>query len=41
LALASAQVTLGNGMRVFLLEDHELPLVRGSLLMRGGQRARC
>ena len=35
------QVTLSNGLRVFLLEDHELPLVRGSLLMRGGQRARC
>ena len=24
------QFTLSNGMRVFLLEDHELPLVRGS-----------
>jgi len=24
---------------VFLAEDHELPLVRGTLLMRGGQRA--
>ena len=35
------QVTLPNGLRVFLLEDHELPLVKGSLLMRGGQRARC
>lgn len=33
------QVTLKNGLRVFLLEDHELPVVRGSLLMRGGQRA--
>ncbi|KAL4448464.1 hypothetical protein ABPG75_005683 [Micractinium tetrahymenae] len=33
------QVTLKNGLRVFLLEDHELPVVRGSLLMRGGTRA--
>ncbi|KAI3426252.1 hypothetical protein D9Q98_008627 [Chlorella vulgaris] len=33
------QLTLKNGLRVFLLEDHELPVVRGSLLMRGGQRA--
>ena len=24
-----AQLTLSNGMRVFLLEDHELPLIRG------------
>lgn len=35
----SAQATLPNGLRVFLAEDHELPLVRGTLLMRGGQRA--
>lgn len=33
------QITLNNGLRVFLLEDHELPVVRGSLLMRGGTRA--
>lgn len=33
------QITLSNGLRVFLLEDHELPVVRGSILMRGGQRA--
>ncbi|KAL4438208.1 hypothetical protein ABPG77_010569 [Micractinium sp. CCAP 211/92] len=33
------QITLKNGLRVFLLEDHELPVVRGSLLMRGGTRA--
>jgi zinc protease len=28
--------TLPNGMRVYLLEDHELPLVRGSALIRTG-----
>ncbi len=33
------QFALSNGLRVFLLEDHELPVVQGSLLMRGGQRA--
>lgn len=32
------QLTLKNGLRVFLLEDHELPVVRGSMLMRGGTR---
>ena len=32
-------MTLDNGLRVFLAEDHELPLVRGTLLMRGGHRA--
>lgn len=31
-----AQVTLSNGMRVFLLEDHELPLVRGLAMIRTG-----
>src|SRR3984957_10190171 len=31
-----AQVTLSNGMRVFLLEDHELPLVRGVALIHTG-----
>ena len=30
------QVTLSNGLRVFLLEDHELPLVRGLALVRTG-----
>ena len=35
----AVQFALGNGLRVFLLEDHELPVVQGSLLMRGGQRA--
>ncbi len=30
-------VTLPNGMRVFLLEDHELPLVSGFALVRTGE----
>jgi len=30
------QVTLSNGIRVFLLEDHELPLIRGLALVRTG-----
>jgi zinc protease len=30
------QFTLSNGMRVFLLEDHELPLVRGLGMVRTG-----
>lgn len=30
------QVTLSNGMRVFLLEDHELPLISGVALVRTG-----
>lgn len=33
------QVVLDNGLRVFLLEDHEVPLVKATLLMRGGARA--
>jgi zinc protease len=31
-----ATFTLSNGMRVFLLEDHELPLVQGYALVRTG-----
>ncbi|KXZ52708.1 hypothetical protein GPECTOR_8g103 [Gonium pectorale] len=31
--------TLRNGLRVFLLRDEEVPLVRVTLLMRGGQYA--
>jgi zinc protease len=31
-----AQITLSNGMRVFLLEDHELPLIRGVALIHTG-----
>jgi zinc protease len=30
------RVTLANGMRLFLLEDHELPLINMSLLIRTG-----
>lgn len=30
------EVTLSNGMRVFLLEDHELPLIQGAGLIRTG-----
>ena len=30
------QFTLSSGMRVYLLEDHELPLVSGSALIRTG-----
>ncbi|HCC56407.1 MAG TPA: peptidase M16, partial [Solibacterales bacterium] len=30
------QVTLPNGMRVYLLEDHTIPLVRGLALVRTG-----
>jgi len=30
------EFTLSNGMRVFLLEDHELPLIRGLALIRTG-----
>ena len=30
------EFTLSNGMKVFLLEDHELPLVTGSALIRTG-----
>ncbi len=28
--------TLGNGMRLYLLEDHELPLIEGTALVRTG-----
>ncbi len=31
-----ATFTLSNGMRVFLLEDHELPLIRGLALIHTG-----
>lgn len=30
------QITLSNGMRVFLLEDHELPLISGAAMIRTG-----
>jgi zinc protease len=31
-----AEITLSNGMKVLLLEDHELPLVSGAALIRTG-----
>ncbi len=31
-----AEFTLSNGMRVFLLEDHELPLIQGLALIHTG-----
>lgn len=36
---APQEVVLENGLKVFLLEDHEVPLVKATLLMRGGARA--
>ena len=30
------EVTLSNGMKILLLEDHELPLVSGAALIRTG-----
>ena len=32
------RVQLANGMVLFLMEDHELPLIRGTALIRGGAR---
>jgi len=32
------RIELSNGMVVFLQEDHELPFISGSILMRGGSR---
>ena len=32
------QTLLSNGLRVFLVEDHDIPLVKASLLFRGGLR---
>jgi zinc protease len=31
-----ATFTLSNGMRIFLLEDHELPLIRGLAMVHTG-----
>jgi len=31
-----AEITLANGMRVLMLEDHELPLIRGVAMIRTG-----
>ena len=30
------EITLSNGMKVLLLEDHELPLISGAALIRTG-----
>jgi zinc protease len=32
------RIQLANGMVIFLIEDHELPLIRGSATIRGGAR---
>jgi zinc protease len=32
------RIALANGMVIFLQEDHELPLIKGSALIRGGSR---
>ncbi len=32
------RIALANGMVIFLQEDHELPLIRGSARIRGGER---
>ena len=32
------RIALSNGMVIFLMEDHELPLIRGSALIHGGSR---
>lgn len=32
------RIQLANGMVIFLQEDHELPLIRGTVVIRGGSR---
>lgn len=32
------RIELSNGLVIFLLEDHELPFINGSILIRGGSR---
>ena len=32
------KIVLANGLTIFLQEDHELPFVDGSILIRGGSR---
>ena len=32
------RIQLANGMVIFLMEDHELPLIRGGANIRGGER---
>jgi zinc protease len=36
--LLPKRVQLSNGLVIFLLENHELPLIHGAVLMRGGTR---
>lgn len=36
--MCCAQAVLSNGLRVFLVEDHDVPLVKTTLLFRGGLR---
>lgn len=36
--MGCAQAVLSNGLRVFLVEDHDVPLVKTTLLFRGGLR---
>jgi hypothetical protein len=33
------QAVLTNGVRVFMIEDHEVPLIKASVLIPGGQRS--
>ena len=35
---AAKRIQLANGMVIFLMEDHELPLIRGTARIRGGGR---
>ena len=37
-AVQPKRIALPNGMVIFLQEDHELPLIRGSAQIRGGSR---
>ncbi len=39
LRICAGQVVLRNGLRVFLVQDPDVPLVKGTLLFRGGLRA--
>ena len=32
------RIELANGLVIFLQEDHELPFINGSILIRGGSR---
>lgn len=37
--LNAKQVMLSNGLKVYMIEDHEVPIVKISLATRGGQHA--